>query len=370
MSKIITFENFMSNYTINENISIIGQYKNMTTPLLCKCKIDGYEWMKTPRKLSLGYGCPVCASKVVMKGVNDIETTNPELFSLLHDKNDAYKFTQYSSKRVDFDCPNCGSILNKVISDVSTYGLKCNNCNDGFPYDEKFMCNLLNELNVDYIYQFRAEFAEGRIYDFLLRDFNLIIELDGGLGHGKRLHNSSKVTIEDTINNDVFKTNVAIENGYKIIRIDTDYPSENKKIEFIKNSFLNSELSTYFDLSKIDLDEISKKSCNSLLVESCNLFNDGLSTREISNKLHINIVTVINYLKNGRSIGLCDYVSKIEKNNRKVKCISTNEIFSNSQEASKKYNIDAKQIRKVCEGKALSCGKINDMKLIWEYATV
>ena len=368
MSKIITYEDFMSNYTINENISIIGQYKNMTTPVLCKCKIDGYEWMKTPRKLSLGYGCPVCASKVVMKGINDIETTNPELFKLLHNKDDAYKYTQYSGKKIDFDCPNCGSIINKEISEVAMHGLKCKNCSDGFPYDEKFMCNLLDEINVDYIYQFKPKFVGGRIYDFLLKDFDLIVELDGGLGHGKRLHNSSKETLQDTIDVDIFKTNSAIENGYKIIRIDTDYPSESKKIEFIKNAVITSELSSYFDFSKIDLDKISEKSCNSLLVESCNLFNDGFSTREISTKLHINIVTVINYLKNGRDIGLCNYISKIEKNNRKVKCITTNEIFSNSQEASKKYNVDAKQIRKVCEGKALSCGKINNMKLIWKYA--
>lgn len=57
------------------------------------------------------------------------------------------------------------------------------------------------------------------------------------------------------------------------------------------------------------------------------------------------------------------------KNSKKVKCITTGEIFESITEASRKYNIDKSSISKVCKGKMKYRGKhpITKEALIWKY---
>ena len=38
----------------------------------------GHEWQATVNNRSKGKGCPYCAGKKVLKGYNDLSTTNPE----------------------------------------------------------------------------------------------------------------------------------------------------------------------------------------------------------------------------------------------------------------------------------------------------
>lgn len=47
--------------TINENIELVDRYIDTRTPVLHKCKIDGYIWKVRPADiLCKGYGCPRC----------------------------------------------------------------------------------------------------------------------------------------------------------------------------------------------------------------------------------------------------------------------------------------------------------------------
>lgn len=48
---------------VNPNIEVIGKYSNCRTPVLCKCKIDGNEWHASPSHLLAGRGCLVCCGK-------------------------------------------------------------------------------------------------------------------------------------------------------------------------------------------------------------------------------------------------------------------------------------------------------------------
>lgn len=47
-------------FLVNPDIEVIGIYINANTPILHKCKIDGYEWYASPANILYGYGCPVC----------------------------------------------------------------------------------------------------------------------------------------------------------------------------------------------------------------------------------------------------------------------------------------------------------------------
>lgn len=67
---------------INPNIDILGSYINSRTKLLCKCKIDGHEWMAKPNGLLNGTGCAVCAGnkkKTHDEFIKEMSAINPNI---------------------------------------------------------------------------------------------------------------------------------------------------------------------------------------------------------------------------------------------------------------------------------------------------
>ena len=53
---------------------------------------------------------------------------------------------------------------------------------------------------------------------------------------------------------------------------------------------------------------------------------------------------------------------------KKVKCITTGEVFGCIKEAAEKYNVTPQCIRKCCKGEYKTSGKLNDgTKLIWKF---
>ena len=47
---------------VNEDITVLGEYKNAKTPIECKCKKCGNIWHPKPLSLLEGKGCPNCSS--------------------------------------------------------------------------------------------------------------------------------------------------------------------------------------------------------------------------------------------------------------------------------------------------------------------
>ena len=65
---------------LNPNIVVEGEYKNSKTHIEVYCKKCGYSWSATPSTLLKSKGCPICTgNNAVWKGINDLETTNPDL---------------------------------------------------------------------------------------------------------------------------------------------------------------------------------------------------------------------------------------------------------------------------------------------------
>lgn len=63
-----TIEDLKSNPKIRGDLDIIGEYKNNSTPILCKCKICGIKWLVTPNKLTQGRCCPSCCANKLSSG--------------------------------------------------------------------------------------------------------------------------------------------------------------------------------------------------------------------------------------------------------------------------------------------------------------
>lgn len=113
---------------VNPNIDVIGDYVNVNTKVLVRCSIDGYEWFADPRKLLRGAGCPVCANKVVLAGVNDVATTHSEYVKYFKNPDDATKYVAGSLFYIDAICPECGVEKRIRVSNLIRFGLACNEC--------------------------------------------------------------------------------------------------------------------------------------------------------------------------------------------------------------------------------------------------
>ena len=80
-----------------------------------KCK-RGHVWTATANHRANGTGCPVCASKKVIRGDNDLATLHPEINKEAHGW-DASKYAPWSSKKKAWKCPAHGHIYRAAIAE-------------------------------------------------------------------------------------------------------------------------------------------------------------------------------------------------------------------------------------------------------------
>lgn len=67
---------------INKNIIVLGDYIDANTPILHKCKIDMYEWYTTPANILFGKGCPKCGrtmKRTQEEYVEELFLVNPNI---------------------------------------------------------------------------------------------------------------------------------------------------------------------------------------------------------------------------------------------------------------------------------------------------
>ena len=330
--------------------------------------------------------CPVCSGLQVCIGLNDIWTTNPDLGNLLANPDDGFKYMQNSNKHTDFKCPVCGYIckdksINQVNRDMD---VRCPICKDGISYPNKFIFNSLLQIKdkLDFLdreyrpkwckFELKEKIRTG-VYDiyFGINNKEYIIEMDGGFH--EKLHSKEKYyTLEDIKYIDSMKDKLAIEHNIEMIRIDCSYDYHDR-YKYILRNILNSKLSEILPLELIDFEEANIKSQKSLLVEACNLWNNGYAAHEIMLELNIGKWLVSSYLKQGQKYNLCNNYSAqnstIRSSGTKVTCVNTGISYSTIAEPSKIYNIDDKGILNCCRGNDFSAGKDLNTgeKLFWMY---
>lgn len=78
-----THEQYIKDFErINKNIEIIGTYIDSHTPILFRCKIDGYEWYAAPSNILFGKGCPKCAGNIKKtheQYLDEVFLANPDI---------------------------------------------------------------------------------------------------------------------------------------------------------------------------------------------------------------------------------------------------------------------------------------------------
>lgn len=380
------FNKVFSELFSNE-FSLESEYIKQNIPITVKHKKCGYKFNILPQSVSRNKSCvcPKCnpsAIKHVIKGINDIATTNPELVHLFKNMEDAYKYKKWSTQYIWYICPCCGNEYYLQIQNVTKAGkVPCDICNDGFSYPNKFMANLLSQLNITYEKEYSPDWISPKKYDFYfqINNRNYIVEMDGGLGHGNSFGKPFQKDLDDGITIDKYKDKMAKNHGISVIRIDCNYTS--KRFEYITNSILNSYLAELFDLNAIDFKKCDLASNDNIFrAVLIDLQNGIYDTKVLSRKHKLGESTIRNYINTAiesniisqKAVNQYRFESRKKKisdsKNQKVLCIETNEIFDSYKDANKKYraalsqyfNKNGKSSGKLPDGTKLTWKKLNE----------
>lgn len=263
-----------------------------------------------------GAGCICCENKIIVPDINSIVAKEETHWMIQYFKggyDEAKMYSRGSNKKINFICPDCGIIKDKELHIYSVFNNKsigCS-CGDGFTYPNKFMFNLLEQLDINFETEYNPDWIKPKKYDFYIESLNLIIEMDGGLGHGKKTHSKSNKTVEETLDIDIYKDNKAKEHGIEVIRIDAD----ESDMEYLKNEILESKLLDIFDLKNIDWLKCEEFALKNIVKEVCEYWKNKKydeTTIDLACIFKLNRATIIDYLKKGTKLKWCEYNAKEE----------------------------------------------------------
>jgi hypothetical protein len=382
----VKYENSLEYYAIKNNREYLlkeyslknekePKYINKSTGAMCTwncltCKSE-YE-MGVSHRTNGGNNCPFCRGLRV-NNTNCLWTKNPTISSLLLNNKDGYNVTESSAKKLKFKCPNCNYVDSKCISNVVSQGFSCNRCSDGISYPEKFVTCLLNQLKVEYerekVFSWSNFPQQGqgcvtgrRIYDFFLPDYNCIIETHGEQHYRETFSSFKSIrtkTLEDQIDNDKFKQQLAKDNGIKNYIVIDCYKSEK---DYIKESIENSLIAQLFDLNIVNWVECDAWAVKSMVKEVCEYWEkNDVSLNEVAEHFKIKRGTLWRYLSKGAELNWCDYVPiKGGANKKSVVQLTLNGEFikewSSARSAAIELEINLTGVTDVIKGRLRTSG--------------
>ena len=300
-----------------EEYEILGEYINSQTKILVRHNCDkckNYEWLVRPYSLLQGHGCPVCGkekgNQKAVLGINTIWDTDRWMCDLGVSEEDAKRYTRCSGQKITIKCPDCGREKKIKISRIyNNKSIGCL-CGDGKSYPEKFVFNLLEQLDVDFETEYSPKWIKPKRYDFYIKECYSIIETHGEQHYNGGFNSVGGLTLEQEQQNDKYKKETALKNGIKHY-VELDCRESN--LEYIKNSILNSELSKLFNLSNIDWNKCAEFANKNIVKEVCECWNNRGDTervKDIAKKFKLSQISIISYLKRGSKLRWCKYDSK------------------------------------------------------------
>ena len=289
-------------------------------------------------------------------------------------------YNNSSCRGYEIECMDCHYTYKTREECIST----CPICGQKSSYSERFVYSVLKQANINFEPQKEFDWLPIRYYDTYLPDYNAIIEIHG-IQHYEptSLKNRQCKTTEEmyqqTIKADKLKYNTAILNGLNYFIINASN---------IDNLFEETKkILTFIDFTNISKTECIKFASYKNIKQECDLWNQGISAKDIALQLNESQYTVQNKLRIGNECGMCIYDKHINMSNarksqvrntnsnkskagKSVKCTTTDKIFNSIKDATEFYNIKNKTgISDCLSGKCKTCGKdpITQEPLKWEY---
>lgn len=373
--KIINYKYFVGEIFKNKNLDciIVNTYYDEIRKIKrydIKCnKCNNIYYGITESNLIRKNNCSFCdnIAKKYISEINSIPTTDSWMIPYFQGGyEEAKQYSYCSNKKIIAKCPDCGRIKTKPISINTihkTHSIGCI-CGDGISYPQKYMYMVLEQLQVPFEMEFSPDWINGRRYDFKILTEDIIIETDGGLGHGHKTNLYKNY--QESLKIDEYKDMMALKNGIEVIRIDCLY----SECDYIKNSIINSKLNQLYNLSIVDFEKCHLFACSNMIKTVCQYYenNRNKTREEIASTFHISKCTVGRYLKKGIKMGFPKYIPSFYV---KVRCLNTGYIFNTMTDAAKWCNLrSASSISNCCLMKKnyKTAGKhpITGERLKWE----
>ncbi len=218
-----------------------------------KCK-NGHSWKAIicNRTKNGIRGCPYCSNRKLLKGYNDLATTNPELlkeWDYNKNKIKPYEIIAGTTKKVWWRCEKGHEWYATVVSRTKKHFCPICNANKQTSISEKSIVYYLNKAHIDLIENYKIGKKE---LDVFIPNMNVGIEYDGQYFH-------------KNIKKDLEKNKLCEDNKIKLIRIrEPELPVLNSTSIDLKihtltqdHSYMNDIIRTlleYLNISKIDVD--------------------------------------------------------------------------------------------------------------------
>jgi very-short-patch-repair endonuclease len=306
------------------------QYGKLT--ILDRISSDKYKVSITARNENIEYTLntkDILHCKLGGAFVRPLAVTHPELIGYFVNKQDTENYSAHSGAIVSLACPFCGTVKNMAIRTLTELGFGCPACSDGISFPNKFMYNILTQLNIEFINEVNKkhkgfEWAKNYRYDFYIKlpEASVIIEMDGKFHDGGRFCSFEKAHAVD-----VEKDRLAIENGLDVVRIDCRYSHIGTRMECIKTNILNSKLGEFINFSSVNWDVANEHAVCSNVKLAADAWNAGvLCSKEIGDLLGVSKDTAQGYLKIAADLNMCNYNDteinrrmklRIKQNNKK-----------------------------------------------------
>ena len=202
------------------------KYKKMTSKIKIICPLHGPFMQRAGNHLSPSKnGCTECNLEIRN---NKLRLKKKEFFQKLSaEQKNKYDYSKVNYKNyktpVKVFCPEHGYFMQTPA--VIFRGGGCNRC---YNKSEGRIAKYLEKKCVVH----RRHYIKNKEFDFYLPDLNILIERDGEQHYG---NNRASKFMGDQRENDILKTKLAKEYGYKISRIPfwLDHDQEEKEIENI-----------------------------------------------------------------------------------------------------------------------------------------
>lgn len=206
--------------TINPELALEWDYENNTNlpsevfpnsnkkaHWICS---EGHRYSSVISDRNQGKGCPICSNKIIIKGINDLFTTHPELETQWdYEKNciNPFELSHGSTQKAWWKCLNGHSWEAVIHSRTRKNGNGCPICSMALQtsFPEKiiaFYLQKLFEIKVNYKY----DGLDNRELDIFIPKYKIAIEYDGDNWHKNYLA-------------DKIKDELCEKNGIKLIRI-------------------------------------------------------------------------------------------------------------------------------------------------------
>jgi very-short-patch-repair endonuclease len=212
---------------------------NVSTKTHWKCKICGYIRYTQYNNIYSGNSCPSCngtAPKILEDYIELANSTNIITYIL-----------NYSPKNIKthiegWKCNKNNHIFSSTYFNIYN-GCGCTKCDRSIP--EQKIDLMLDELEYKYQIEYKINNYNQYRYDIYIEKENLLIEIDGEqhFQFAKHFHHNIE-TFNEKRNVDIIKTKLALDNNYKIIRIDYKFIANkihDELKEFIKKSIESKE---------------------------------------------------------------------------------------------------------------------------------